>query len=70
MLQHRFPAPRLAFAAGVALALGFGARAAAAAPAAPHESRPACFDIDCKKACQSLGYSGGVCIDDACRCLF
>ena len=70
MRRHISRLPRLALAAAVAAALGFGARAAAAAPSAPHESRPACFDIDCKKACQSLGYSGGVCIDDACRCLF
>ena len=33
-------------------------------------ARPACFDIDFEKPCQAIGTQGGVCIDDACRCLF
>lgn len=52
--MNRSNLSRLAFAAAVALALGFGAREVAAAPAAA-QARPYCEDeIDCQNTCDAI----------------
>ncbi len=53
--------------AAVAVALGFGATQALAAPAldAP---RQGCNLVDCNKLCRTLGRSGGLCSRGSCFC--
>ena len=62
---------RTVFAAAVALALGFGAREAVAAPAA-EARRPYCSDDEhCQRICESIysGYTGiGFCASQTCYC--
>jgi hypothetical protein len=46
---------RTAFAVVVAVALGFGAREAAAAPGTAREARPSCTDQqDCQNTCEEM----------------
>lgn len=64
---------RTAFAGLVAVALGFGAREAAAAPETAREERPYCVDdADCQAICEQM-YPGkevfGVCsLGHTCYC--
>lgn len=58
---------RGAFAAAVALTLGFGVTQALAAP--PHPARlPVCDDTECSTRCQTQGYMGGHCDLGRCFC--
>lgn len=54
-------ARKLAFAAAVAGALGFGAARTLAQPAAAAGPAQVCQDRVCAQVCSALGFSGGFC---------
>lgn len=58
---------RAAFAAAVAVALGFGAAQAYAAPGAAPQAQRYCSDGACGNTCGSMGMSGG-CVGPNCVC--
>ncbi|HEU0053064.1 MAG TPA: hypothetical protein VFQ39_07795 [Longimicrobium sp.] len=58
---------RAAFALGVALAMGFGAREALAAPSAG-EGPGACNPQLCDRVCKAIGAFGGTCVNGGCSC--
>ena len=52
---------RWVFGAGTAVALGFGAAQAVAAPAPAADGRAVCDDQVCNRVCQAIGAFGGFC---------
>ncbi len=58
---------RAVFGAAVAVALGFGAAQAYAAPGSAEQVRRYCDEGDCVRVCGGQGM-GGICWSNACVC--
>ncbi|MDB4949446.1 MAG: hypothetical protein JWM27_2095 [Gemmatimonadetes bacterium] len=54
-------ARRMAFAAAVTVALGFGAQQALAQPDRARDDARACNDSLCARVCHAAGFPGGFC---------
>jgi len=54
-------ARRMAFAAAVTAAMGFGAAQALAQPNPARDEARACSDSLCARACSAAGFHGGFC---------
>jgi len=54
-------ARRMAFAAAITAALGFGGAQVLAQPGPPRDEARACTDSTCARICRLAGFSGGFC---------